>query len=533
MSQQVDWAKEWLGADTQEGDGNVRSKQDNQVAIAVLVELLYSNGDRETFGECFVAMAKWYGQAPPSRFVIGLADALPVILKKFAGTWLTTRQRVDVSSPPALFVIAELQRTAIEAQRTSSSGLSGKRSAAIQTALVDIGRAVDVLSVAPTSPDEINRVSPASPEPTRPSSARPPKKAAPRPQAPRTLQEPGTRRKLDTTPIQPAMYPGLASHGAAFVGIYYATNRARAGDAADRSTHFSGLRATDEQPLSYGISYVSIPASHEEGRIERPSLLRFEFKQDPNKHMIIERVLRCDKDFWVLSAKDRAEEALLFVHGFNVSFDEAMYRAAQIAYDLRFPGLPLCFSWASRGEVLDYAVDEETIRWSVDHLREFLETVATQLGLKRIHIVAHSMGNRALLDVLKDWTGGDKKAELSQVVLAAPDVDAGIFRQLARCFTRAKRVTLYASSADRPLMISRTVHAYPRAGDATPPLVLPDLDTIDATKVGEEMFGLGHSYFAERPKVFSDLFYLIRHALAPSERASLRVVSGAGYFELV
>lgn len=316
------------------------------------------------------------------------------------------------------------------------------------------------------------------------------------------------------------------------VTVYFGTNRERLLKDAMYGASFSGNRSAAVDPLSLGFADVTIPHCHKEGRIERPSFLRFEFSENPDKHMIIEKVVLYDEDTWTKSLAGRADEALLFVHGFNVTFEDALFRAAQIAYDLRFPGVPLCFSWASRGEVLDYPVDEGTVGWSALHLRRFLELIATKLDIKRVHVIAHSMGNRAVLSVLQSWTPLEGQAQLDQLILAAPDVDAGEFAQCRVSFGRFERATLYASSNDRPLQISRGLHAYARAGDASPPIVLDGLDTIDASKAGAEMFGLGHSYFASKAKIFSDLFYLIWHGLPPPERASLRHVAKTGYYEL-
>ncbi|HEY1399854.1 alpha/beta hydrolase [Roseateles sp.] len=342
---------------------------------------------------------------------------------------------------------------------------------------------------------------------------------------------PPARESVDAFALESAAGPDPTHTD---IDIHFGTNREPLAGPFPGSVDFGGRRNGAEQPLSFGLATVTIPAVHKEGRIERPSFWHFEFKQDKRRHMVIDQVRILSEARWTASASSGGSgaEALLFIHGFNVDFDEALYRTAQIAHDLRFPGLTLCFSWASCGEVLDYTVDEESVRWSTHHLQTFLEVVATRLSLRRIHVVAHSMGNRALLDVLSQWTPPSGSAPLSQIVLAAPDVDAGIFRQVAKVFSRFDRVTLYASSEDKPLRVSRRLHSYPRAGDATPPLVVAHLDTVDVSAVGADLFGLGHSYFAVKPKVFSDLFYIIRHGFIPAQRASIRPVPGQGHFEL-
>ena len=56
------------------------------------------------------------------------------------------------------------------------------------------------------------------------------------------------------------------------------------------------------------------------------------------------------------------DHALVFVHGYDTSFDNALYRTAQIAYDLRFDGAPFLYSWPSGGAVVSYPYDRESQR---------------------------------------------------------------------------------------------------------------------------------------------------------------------------
>lgn len=323
----------------------------------------------------------------------------------------------------------------------------------------------------------------------------------------------------------------------AVVSVWFATDRMQRKALTRNKVTFVGRRSMQVDPLSFGIAEVTIPSRHSEGRVERPHLWRLEFSEDPNKHFVVRSVELLSERQWALRARDTSSTGLVFVHGFNVSFDDAILQTAQMAYDLNFDGIPLCFSWPSSGKLslTAYTTDEATVEWSSAHLLRFLRTVASELHLQEIHIVAHSMGNRALLNALAQWELclGQGRAHLSQIVLAAPDVDAGIFAQLARHFGKTKRVTLYASSADKPLVLSRQVHGYPRAGDASPPVVLSGVDTVDVSAAGAEVFGLGHSHYLETSKVFADMFYVICHGGIPAERrVSIRLVKPGGYYEL-
>src|SRR5262249_17962534 len=144
---------------------------------------------------------------------------------------------------------------------------------------------------------------------------------------------------------------------------------------------------------------VSIPRGHEEGQLEAPSILHFEFREDPAKHVVLMRVETMVKSQFSLDLQAKADqvprrEALIFVHGYNVSFEDAARRTAQLTHDLGFQGIPAFYSWPSNGFSVAYTWDEQSAVWTEPHLKEFLEFLADNGKLERIHVIAHSMGNR-------------------------------------------------------------------------------------------------------------------------------------------
>ncbi|AZD73467.1 alpha/beta hydrolase [Pseudomonas chlororaphis] len=318
--------------------------------------------------------------------------------------------------------------------------------------------------------------------------------------------------------------------------IFFGTDRLLE---SQRSVKFGGFRSNDK--VSYGVAQVSIPHIHKEGKLERPIFLSRILKDNPNKHIVVHAKTLLDLESWLESAKRKLtnvlntnsshKEGLLFIHGYNVDFEEALWRSAQLRHDLKFPGLMLCFSWASLGSTKGYPADEATVDWSASNLKEYLTNVTENLGLTALHIIAHSMGNRALLAVLENWENKPGATPISQIILAAPDVDAKRFRQFGRVFNSYEQVTLYASRNDRAIAASQLVHNYPRAGGANPPLVMDHLSTIDVSSAGKDMFGLGHSYVAEVSKVFRDLFYIVRYRHKPDQRAGI-MKKEEGYWEL-
>ena len=219
-------------------------------------------------------------------------------------------------------------------------------------------------------------------------------------------------------------------------------------------------------------------------------------------------------------AKRYPGQALVFIHGFNMSFDAAAQRAAKIAQALKYDGLVFVYSWPSGGRVASYTYDRESAEGAEPYLRQFLETVVKESGAKSVSIIAHSMGNQPLMDVLRDMKSAAPEGVIGQVILVAPDVDADNFTNLARSITGfAKGVTLYASSNDRALSVSRDFWGNYRAGDVpvTGPLVVPGIDTIDVTGMSTDAFALSHPGYAENNTLFQDIGQLLLYGVRPPD----------------
>jgi esterase/lipase superfamily enzyme/nucleoid DNA-binding protein len=368
---------------------------------------------------------------------------------------------------------------------------------------------------------------PMAPAPAAPRPAAP---AAPaRPEAPPLSRGGGSYEAYG--PAIPLRDPDEYVEGEVYavVEVFYATDREPTG-AGDPAEAYG--RSRGDGSLHYGACRVSIPHDHRVGKLESPSLLRFELRPDPRKHVVLLDVETSDREGFFARLRDRVRasagrEVLVFVHGFNVSFADAARRTAQLAYDLQLDGAAGFYSWPSRGvpDLLGYTHDENSVQWTVPHLVAFLEELARDSGAERIHLIAHSMGNRALAAALQEiaWKLAAHPAppSFAEVILTAPDIDAEVFRGLARAMRpTARRMTLYASGRDRALKVSHGIHGYGRAGDVEPEIVVVDgLDSIDASAVDTGL--LGHSYFADQRSVISDIFYLVRDGLPPEKRHGL------------
>lgn len=315
------------------------------------------------------------------------------------------------------------------------------------------------------------------------------------------------------------------------VPVFYGTDReVQAGGTRLQYNSERGRR------LELGRAMVTVPKIHAIPNIERPWVVKipyfdvtiYEQAEDPAKHFTVQDIRKLSEADFLdmvrrrIAASDRyRDHALVFVHGYNTSFDHAIYRTAQIAYDLKFDGAAFLYSWPSGGAVASYTYDRESAQASEPYMRRFLELVVKETGAKSVSIIAHSMGNQPLLDVLKDMrSGGPGEVTINEVILAAPDVDADNFANVAQRIEGISRgVTLYAAANDRALIVSRSFWRNPRAGDVPPtgPLIVPGVETIDITAVSTDSFSLNHSGYAENNDLLQDIGKLILSGLRPPE----------------
>jgi esterase/lipase superfamily enzyme len=310
------------------------------------------------------------------------------------------------------------------------------------------------------------------------------------------------------------------------VQVFYATDRE---PERDTPVHFTANRGKNED-LRYGACEVSIPKIHKTGNLESPSFMRLEFASDPAKHIVLQQTWIYSEATFVEEVaasvdKSSAKDAFVFVHGFNVSFEDAARRTGQFAFDLKFVGAPIFYSWPSDGKVQHYMHDEDVVNWCVPHFQRFLTLLQERSGAVRIHVIAHSMGNRIVCEAVKTLSfDPGSHLRLNHLVLAAPDIDAKTFLQLAASLQNVSdRITLYESSKDKALIASRKVHRNPRAGE--PFLIVPGIDSIDASSIDTDF--LGHSYFSEDYALLSDIHSMLFNDEPAETRVGLEALMHA------
>jgi esterase/lipase superfamily enzyme len=238
--------------------------------------------------------------------------------------------------------------------------------------------------------------------------------------------------------------------------IFVVTNRKK----DETGDVFSGERSTS---LSYSSYTVSVPPGHKTGKVEWA-----EGKPDPKTDFVTVGAAQYPGSAAfkaainaALAGKTGAErEVMVFVHGYNTSYSEGIYRLAQIKNDFQVPGLAVHFSWPSAADTKYYVYDRDSIALSRDGMQSMLQDLA-DTNVSRIILVGHSMGTYLTVETLRQMSMlGDTKFrnKLGPVVLLSPDIDVDVFKsQVSRINPLPQPFILFTSSKDRALKLSAII----------------------------------------------------------------------------
>jgi esterase/lipase superfamily enzyme len=321
--------------------------------------------------------------------------------------------------------------------------------------------------------------------------------------------------------------------------VNYATDRlanpeATGTPSVDASKYFSGNLDTDFKDFSFGTLKVTIPTHRAPGELNLPHSWNFVSQKDPTRFFVIQEIVPINRDGFLqqMNAIDANEESslLLFVHGFDATFADAAFRAAQLAHDLQFRGKVMFYSWPSAGVVTSYWKDEDSSRISAARFQKLLGDLLTT-KIKHIYIVCHSMGSRIVVPTVNALASrGVDVSKLAELMLAAPDFNEIEFKDIAAAFqelrARGTRLTIYASSNDFALRASKIIHSYRRLGESDPALnVFPGLDSVDASGVAPVRRAFGHSYVYDCAEVIGDMEDIVLNGLSPKDRGLLPIAN--------
>lgn len=265
--------------------------------------------------------------------------------------------------------------------------------------------------------------------------------------------------------------------------------------------------------VQYDRFVFSVPRDRKDISIAYPSA-----KPDPKQQYIVTKREKLTLDSLVKDATHLARfdgTVSVFVHGYNYSYQEALYRTAQMAADATAIGSPIMFSWPSAASVTGYVADRDAVLYSRSQLDSLIQALAKAPKVKRIILFGHSMGGFLSMEVARQLRlqGQDNVLGKLQIVLAAPDIDADVFKSQLRDIGHIPTpVTLLVSNSDSALKISSFVSGErPRVGmlDINDPLIQQTakaerLTVIDISSL-KSSDGLGHDRYAALAQFSGDL----------------------------
>jgi esterase/lipase superfamily enzyme len=198
---------------------------------------------------------------------------------------------------------------------------------------------------------------------------------------------------------------------------------------------------------------------------------------------------------------------VIYVHGYNVSFERSCRDAAMLQNRVGLDGRLLLFSWSAEGKVASYLRDVGNMQWSVPLLEALLVDLEKRVEPMRTSVIGHSLGARGVVETLEALEATPERTRhIGRVILIAPDVDRGTFvRDFGTRPDTVSSITLYVSGQDRALKASRNIADQPRVGEGS--LDFSKLDGIDVVEVRQPRwrFTTGHNYYLTEPQIFADL----------------------------
>jgi esterase/lipase superfamily enzyme len=307
----------------------------------------------------------------------------------------------------------------------------------------------------------------------------------------------------DVFGVDNASKPAASVSGTRLHQIYIATTRQAD---PDPNVMFTSARS---KTVNYARVTVSIPPNHVPGTVQRPKKL----PPDPAKEFVVLDPIRFSGGIELTAAVDAALAArpeedrtvLLFVHGYNTTATAAVMRIAQFVQDSGFRGVPVLFSWASRGKTVDYVYDMNSALQARGAFIEVADALSATKA-KDFGIVAHSMGNLLTVEGMRQIKllgKFNRKGRLATVILASPDIDVDLFEQQISVFPPEERnFFILISRDDKALAVSRKIAGgIDRVGDSQASrLAAMGVTVIDLSQVSDRS-SLNHTKFADSPEM--------------------------------
>ncbi len=296
------------------------------------------------------------------------------------------------------------------------------------------------------------------------------------------------------------------------VSIHFATNRQEDFRFQDRcdSQHFLNQFS---QNTFFGVCKVRVPGLHAIGSLEHTP----QAGEATDDRFVVEQYEAKRTNDWFDGLSSSQKPILLFVHGFNVDFNEAILRAAQIAFDLRFSGDVVLYTWPAgqtNSGLLQALLLNKTYEANYDSAIKsrplFKAFYSRLLDLKREnYIIVHSMGHQVVLPAIKELSEEGRSGAINELIMNAPDFPADEFLAMVPQIKELSiHTTMYCSPSDNALEVSSVVNKMPRAGSC---MRVPGIDVINVKRIDDPALGvggLGHGYYSSRA-IITDLNQLL------------------------
>ena len=327
--------------------------------------------------------------------------------------------------------------------------------------------------------------------------------------------------------------------------FFYSTNR-NPGDNTGIIAERYGRERSEQ--LKFGSFDAEIKPSLGLGMLINPT----EWLQ--NKEIKLKQVESLTRDSFLAKISQQATASphralLITLHGYREGYESALRKTAFLGHVLDINAPVLLFDWPGNqgGSLSGYRRARAVAKASGADLAQLLQLIARQAQVEQVWVMANSMGAQVVVDAFsqlyQDAEFSDTGTEIQHVVLTAPDVDHQQFdlqfkRELAAL---ARHLTVYVSSNDRALLVSRIVNRGRRRGESTlNPDQLEEATRISAlTEPGSNLVRLVdvtpvnrtrnfHNFSLETPEFFDDLYLRLTNTEVPNSRPIYQVQTADG-----
>ena len=240
---------------------------------------------------------------------------------------------------------------------------------------------------------------------------------------------------------------------------------------------------------------------------------------------------------------------LVVVHGFREAFPSGLRKTAFLGHILDINTPVLLFDWpGNQGSSLSgYRQAREVAKASGTELARTLELIIRDIQPERLWLIANSMGGQVVVDAFsllyEEADLADAQTEIEEVVLTAPDVDHAKFNEKFKQQIKAlaQNLTVYVSSNDRALLMSRIINRGRRTGESTlsPDQLEEAVRVADLVDPGSQRITLVdvtpvnrtrnfHNFSLETPEFFDDLFLRLTNEKMPQSRLIYQIQAPNG-----